>query len=226
MGLPVGHLGVMAAFFLQRVLQQEGHHFDQTDGDFFGVGEAGHRVALHQRRAVRCLGVEQYRRRVAHGADRFAGCVEGFDHRDGMPVVHQVPQRTVATGVEEGVVVPRLQAGQHLGVGQRPACLVIVAKAAGRFGLRVRVVAFRVQRRVAALGGSQHHRGAGIAEREVGGGEFLQPETGLLAGVAQLVMGGQYHEDLHRELLAGSVSNGPAGYSSRFNRSPMAANAL
>ena len=37
-------------------------------------------------------------------------------------------------------------------------------------------------------------------ENVVGSREFLQPETGLFAGIAELVVGGQYHQDIHKHV--------------------------
>src|SRR5262249_43620272 len=57
-----------------------------------------------------------------------------------------------------------------------------------------------VERWVTALGGGQGDLGAGIFEHVVRRGEFLQPEAGLTASVAELVVGGQNHQDFHNAL--------------------------
>ena len=62
-------------------------------------------------------------------------------------------------------------------------------------------VALRIERRLAALGRGKHDLGAGFLERVVGGGELLEPEARLAARVAELVVRGQNHQDLHKLLL-------------------------
>src|SRR5262249_35528536 len=47
--------------------------------------------------------------------------------------------------------------------------------------------------------------GAGILEHVVRCGQLLQPEAGLAAGVAQLVVGGQNHQDFHGGSFAWSL---------------------
>ena len=54
---------------------------------------------------------------------------------------------------------------------------------------------------MAALRRGKHNLGAGFLERVIGGGELFQPEARLTAGVAELVVRGQNHQDLHNLVL-------------------------
>jgi hypothetical protein len=55
-------------------------------------------------------------------------------------------------------------------------------------GLESRLVALRVERRLATLGRGQHDLGTGILEDVVRRGQLFEPEAGLAAGVAELVV--------------------------------------
>jgi hypothetical protein len=76
-----------------------------------------------------------------------------------------------------------------------------------KVGLKVWLVAFRIERRLAALWRGNHDLGASILERVVGGGELLEPEARLTARVAELVVRGQNHQDLHKLLLSRGASS-------------------
>jgi hypothetical protein len=47
------------------------------------------------------------------------------------------------------------------------------------------------------FGGGERQLNTGVSENEVGSGKFFQSETGLAAGIAELVMGRQHHQDFH-----------------------------
>src|SRR6516162_10787900 len=51
-----------------------------------------------------------------------------------------------------------------------------------------------------ALGRCEDDLGAGIFEDIIGRRQFLQPEAGLTASIAELVVRGQNHQDLHKLL--------------------------
>jgi len=103
----------------------------------------------------------------------------------------------VAARVEDGVEVGLGEAVQAHRRCELSGRGLIGLKAAGEVGLEVRLVALGVQRRLSALGRGQGDLRAGVRERVVRRRELFQPETSLLAGVAQLVVRGQDHEDLH-----------------------------
>ena len=106
-----------------------------------------------------------------------------------MFIFGQVPQRPMAARVEDCVVIVGLHRAEYDRRRQRRLCCGILAKALGGFGLRVRLIAFRVQRWLAALGRGQGQLNPGVLEGEIRGGEFFQPEPGFLAGVTQLIVG-------------------------------------
>src|SRR5262249_7340623 len=58
-----------------------------------------------------------------------------------------------------------------------------------------------IERRASALGRCEGDLGASILEHVVRRGQLLQPEARLTAGVAELVVGGQNHQDFHNALL-------------------------
>src|SRR5262249_9997526 len=65
----------------------------------------------------------------------------------------------------------------------------------------IRLVAFRIKRRLATLRRGEHDIVAGVLECVKGGGKLLKPEAGLPAGVAELVMRGENHKDFQDFLL-------------------------
>src|SRR5688572_33442492 len=73
-------------------------------------------------------------------------------------------------------------------------------EAVGELGLEARLVALRIQRRLAALRRRQDDIRARILELVIGSSELFEPEASLLTGVAELVMRGENHEDLHARL--------------------------
>ncbi|MNV69732.1 hypothetical protein D3C71_1626560 [compost metagenome] len=137
----------------------------------------------------------QHAGRVAHQGQRLAGRKGFFDQRNGLCILRQVPQRPVTAGVEHGVKVIGLHAGQQHGAGQFFLRGQIALETASGICLRISVIAFGVQRRLAAFRGCERDVCARVFEDVIRGGKFFQPETGLLTGVSQLVVGGQNHED-------------------------------
>ena len=106
----------------------------------------------------------------------------------------------MATGVEDGIVVFLLDAIEahrlvQLGVGGG-----VLFEPTGEVGLEVRLVALGIERRAPALGGSEGDLDARILEDIVRRRQFLEPEAGLAAGVAELVVGGENHQDFHDAL--------------------------
>ncbi|MNN68418.1 hypothetical protein D3C81_1841260 [compost metagenome] len=104
----------------------------------------------------------------------------------------------MATRVKHGIKVISVDVGQAAGVGQCLLCGQVLAEAIGLGGLSIRLIAFRVERRLATGWRNQGDVGAGVLEGVVGRGEFFQPEAGFLAGVAELIVGSQNHQDFHR----------------------------
>ena len=64
-------------------------------------------------------------------------------------------------------------------------------------GLRAGGVAARVQRRLSAQRRGQGELGTRVLEHVVRRRELFEPEARLVAGVAELVVGGEDHQDVH-----------------------------
>ena len=108
----------------------------------------------------------------------------------------------MAAGIEDGVEVLGLDAVEANRCRELRFRACVAFEPARKVGLKVRLVALRIERRLAALRRGKHYLGAGVLERVVGGGELLQPEARLTAGVAELVVRGQNHQDLHNRPFA------------------------
>ncbi len=94
----------------------------------------------------------------------------------------------MSAGVEDRVEVSLLDAVEADRLGELGFRCCIGLEAAREVGLEARLVALGIERRLPALGRGKHDLGAGILEGVVGRGELLEPEAGLAAGVAKLVV--------------------------------------
>ncbi|MNY47343.1 hypothetical protein D3C86_1826070 [compost metagenome] len=83
-------------------------------GVFFTVGEPRHLLAFDQRLAVRGFGMPKNTGRMANGRDRLAGVVERLDQGNRVFVFGQVPQRAMAAGIENRIVVTGFYRAEHL----------------------------------------------------------------------------------------------------------------
>ncbi|MNX99245.1 hypothetical protein D3C86_1316810 [compost metagenome] len=90
--------------------------------------------------------------------------------------------------VEHRIVICRSDAAQQGRRRQGGPGGGVLAKTLGGRGLRIRLIAFRVQGGLAALGRGQRQLSAGILEHVIRCGELFQPEAGFLAGVTQLIV--------------------------------------
>ena len=107
----------------------------------------------------------------------------------------------MAAGVEDGVEVLGLDAVEAKCSRELRFCLCIGFEPVRKVGLKAWFVAFRIERWLAAFRRGKHDISAGFLERVVGGGELFEPETRFTAGVAELVVRGQNHQNLHKLLL-------------------------
>ena len=110
---------------------------------------------------------------MADGSDRLAGVVESFDQGDRILVIGKVPHRTMATGMEDRVVVVRLDVSELDAIGQYLLGCRVLLEALHRVSLIIRIVASGIDRRVAALGRGHCDLRTGVRERIVGGGELF-----------------------------------------------------
>src|SRR5215470_13468094 len=105
----------------------------------------------------------------------------------------------MATRIEDCVAVFLLQALETHRFAE--LCVGVLLETTGDVGLEAGVFALGIKRWATALGGGQGDLGASILEHVVRRGEFLQPEAGLATSVAELVVGGQNHQDFHHAPL-------------------------
>ena len=102
----------------------------------------------------------------------------------------------MATGVEDGVVIVLLDAIE----AHRPVELSVGAgvlfEPPGDVGLEARLVALGIERRAPALRRCEGDLGAGILEDIVRRRQFLEPEAGLAARIAELIVRSKNHQDL------------------------------
>lgn len=207
--LPVGHFRIAPAETLELVFDQERHHVSEANRSLFIVGEAGYVTILDQRFAVLGNHVTQYARCMADKTVWLVAAIKGFDQRDGLFVFGQVPERAVATWIKHGIEIISANVRQEAGVGQCLLCRGVFAEAIGFGRLSVGLVAFRIQRWLTTCRRDQRHLGASVLESVIGGRELFEPEAGFLAGVAELIVGSQNHQDFHRAPWIGGCYRRP-----------------
>src|SRR5262249_2369134 len=195
-GHPVRSLFIEPTEALQRILHEERHDLGEVDRFLLAIGEARHPLTLHDGLPLE-LDTMEHAGRMADGSDRFAGTVEGLDEGDGTRILSQVPHRAVAAGIEDRVVSRGFDVAEPRGVGQHRLGCGILLETPRQFGLALRRVADRVERWLSPFGRSERHGRPGVEQGVVRRGELLEPEAGLAARVAELVVGGQNYEDLH-----------------------------
>src|ERR1700722_462559 len=187
-GCPVGRLLVEAPDSLQLVFNQERHDMGQIDRSFFAVGEAGYALAFDERLALIHDAMEDTRRMTDSG-HRLARVVERLDQRDGIGVIDNIPHWTVASHVKYGVELLRF----HVGKLHRPRksllCFLILLKPRHRRGLLLQQVALWIDRGLASFWRSQRQFDTRVPEDKIRCREFLQPNTGFAASIAQLIVG-------------------------------------
>ena len=117
-------------------------------------------------------------------------------------VLRQIPHRAMSAGVEHGVVVVLLDTFEAHRVAEPAFGVGILFEPARDISLEHRLVTFWIQWRTSALGRCKGDLGAGVLEHVIRRGHFLQPEAGLAARVAELVMRGKNHQDPHSVFLS------------------------
>src|SRR5689334_7501340 len=129
--------------------------------------------------------------RMADEGDGLAGGDEALDQPDGIRVFGEIPHRPVAAGIEDRVEIGLIDTVEANRPGELRLGGFVGIEAARQFGLEHRLVALGIERRLAALGRRERYLGAGFLEDVKGCGKLFEPEAGLLAGVAELVMRSQ-----------------------------------
>ena len=109
---------------------------------------------------------------MTHRSHQFPGSVHFFDQMNGVGVVGQVPQRTMASGVIHRIKV-RGGNGRQLGcIGERVLRLPVLPETEDGLYLYVRLVTAGIDRGAAALRRSKRNTGGCILENVVGRSEF------------------------------------------------------
>src|SRR5262245_32329367 len=119
-----------------------------------------------------------------------SGGKEGLDQLDGTGVFGQIPHWAVAARIEDSVVVLLFHTVEAHRLVELALRVSVLLEATGDFRLEARILALGIERRTTALGRGQSNRRARILKLIIGRGQLLQPEPGLAAGVAELVVGG------------------------------------
>src|SRR5262245_19122446 len=111
----------------------------------------------------------------------------------------------MAARIEDGVVVFLSDAVETQRLVELSFGVRVLLEPARDVGLKAGVLALGIERRASALGRCEGDLGASIFEHVVRRGHLLQPEASLTAGVAELVVGGQNHQDFYHALLCSGV---------------------
>jgi hypothetical protein len=173
---------------LEHVLHQEGHHLIQLNGLFLAIGEAGDFLALDQELAVGAAHMAEDTRRVADGANDLVLPDGLFNQGNSGGVLGQIPERAVAAGQEDGVVIIGVDIGQLFCVRECRFAFSVRLESFGAVGSGIRRGTIGVNWRLAPFGRGQRDLGAGVFEDVIGAGELFQPETGLVTGVAHFAV--------------------------------------
>src|ERR1700722_3880151 len=120
---------------------------------------------------------------------RLAGIVEGLDQSDGVGAFSEVPHGAVTAYVEYGVEVFRLHIGKPDRLRKRLLRRLVLLEPRHRGGLILWQIALWIDRGLPAFRGGQRQLDTSVPEDKVRGGEFLKPEAGFAASVAELIVG-------------------------------------
>ena len=103
--MEIVYFGKDAALCFQFVFDKKRHYLGETHGLFFGVSKACNLLARDQRLALGRCDVPQNSWSMAYEGDWLARRQERLDQLDGILVFRQIPQWSVATGIEDGIEV-------------------------------------------------------------------------------------------------------------------------
>src|SRR5271154_2260344 len=194
---PVGHLREDRAQFQHLIFDKKWHYFGEADVCFLAVCEAGHFLALNQRLALWRLDVTQHAGGMTHYADWLTCGKEGLDQLDGVLVLGEIPHRTVAAWIEDGVEVFLPDAVQAKGLVELGFRSRVLLEPARKVGAEFGFVALGVERRPATLRGYERDLMSSILENVVRSSQLFEPEPSLATGVTQLIVGCQHHKYSH-----------------------------
>src|SRR5262245_3684031 len=119
-----------------------------------------------------------------------SGSKEGLDQPDGIGVFGQIPHWAVAARIKDSVVVLLFYTVETHRLVELALPVRVLLEATGDVRLEAWILALGIERRTTALGRGQSDLRARVFKLIVGRGQLLQPEPGLAAGVAELVVRG------------------------------------
>ena len=146
--ITVRTLAVPSACLLQGVLYEEGNDASQAGGLLLTVGETGHRAIGNKQRSIVFLDGVQHTGSVTYQSQRPPHGVAIQDDLLRGGIVHQIPQRTVATRVEHRVERGDIDLRQRGGGRQGTFGLLVNIETASGIGLHLRQRTRRVDRRL------------------------------------------------------------------------------
>src|SRR5262249_13760136 len=162
----------------QLVLDEERHDLGQANIRLLTVGEPGHLLALDQRLAGGGLYVAQDPGGMADQRHKLSGGKKRLDQLDGIRVFGQIPHWTVASRIEDSVVVFLFHTVEAYRLIELALRVRVLLEATSDVRLEARILALGIERRTTALGRGQSDLRARVLKLIVGRGQLLQPEAG------------------------------------------------
>src|SRR5215469_4296591 len=126
--------------------------------------------------------------RVADQRDWLSGIVEGLKQCDRHGTLREVPHGSVPANVEHGVKIFCLHIGELDCLRKLFLCSLVLLKSRHRGSLIFRQITLRIDGGLASLWRSQGQLDTRVPENKVRGRKLFQPEPGLTARVAKLIV--------------------------------------
>src|SRR6516225_2805750 len=127
---------------------------------------------------------------MADQRHRLSGGKEGLDQPNRIGVFGQIPHWAVAARIEDSVVVLLFHTVEAQRLIKLALRLRVLLEATGDVRLEAWILALGIERRPTALGRGQSDLRARVLKLIIRRSQLLQPESGLAAGFAELVVGG------------------------------------
>ena len=190
--LPIGALLEDGSEAHQLILDKKRDDMSEVHLFLFTIGKTRNAFSFHQRRTL--VGhVTKHAGRMADQRDRLAGVVEGLEQSDGNRALCEVPHRTVPAHIEHRVVILRFNVGQFHCLGKCFLRRWVLLKPSHGGSLTFWQIALRVDGWLPTIWRGEGQLYPGIAENEVRGREFFEPEAGFAARVAKGIVGCEHH---------------------------------
>src|SRR5215813_12071387 len=138
---------------------------------------------------------------MTHQGNWLTGSEKGLDQLDRVLIFGEIPHRTVAARIEDGVEAFLLYAVKAHSLVKLSFRSGVVLEPARQVGPEFGLVTLGIERGTPPLRGGECNFSSGVLENVVGSGELLEPEAGLAPRVSELVMRSQNHQNFHGLLL-------------------------